>query len=52
MRHEKFYKICANRPQFQNKKIFEIFFMILNTMESSTIMKVVHSEYERGHQNK
>ena len=30
------------------KKVFEIFFIILNI----TIMKVVHFEYELGHQNK
>src|ERR1700722_13017258 len=36
----------------KTKKSSKYFFNILNTMGSSTIMKVVHFEYELCHQNK
>ena len=36
----------------KTKKASKYFFIILNTMGSSTIMKVVHFEYELCHQNK
>jgi hypothetical protein len=52
MRDGKLRKFCGNRPQLQNKKVFEIFFIILNMMGSSTIMKVVPFANEVGHQNK
>ncbi len=52
MQHGKLYKILANRPQFQKKTIIKMFFIILNTMGSGTIMKVVHFENEVGHRYK
>ncbi len=36
----------------QNKQVFQISFIVLNTQESSTTMYVVHFEYENSHQNK
>jgi hypothetical protein len=52
MQHGKLYKILANRRQFQKKTIIKMFFIVLNTMGSGTIMKVVHFVNEVGHRYK
>ena len=45
MHHRKLYTSCVNKSLLQNKNRFPNFFFMLNTLGSSTIMYVLHSEY-------